>query len=676
MKRKIISLAFLSVLFVFNISSMAVLRSFALTSEETDVWDGTVSSSFESGSGTKNDPYIIKTPEQFAYFSKTVNDGNSYEGEYIKLVCDLVMNDESFVFESDSGLVKVTNGIEKIYIGTGIKGDKSSANDVFDNTASLGGKFYLSNLSDNTGAYSGKLNVFQPIGKFQFPFSGTFDGGSYSISGLYIRVPAKDRIGVFGYTDGADIFGLSVENSFIMGNSYVGSLLGEADSSTVKNCYSDAVVCGNENVGGICGILTGTKLSSSFNIGTVCANAFAGGVVGLNIGNICDIYNSGIVCAVGKAGGLVGKNCGVIETGYSAGKVNSEESADPITIAQGGTAKNVFYVAGSVQGNSSGFTEEQMRNEASFVGFDFNDKWEIGVSENYNYPTLVSVKHKSIEHLYDNVCDSVCNMCGHIRETSHNYRTSWSRSSEYHFYECTVCGDETEKSGHIYDDACDSICNVCEYDRNTFHNYATAWSSDKNVHWHECLSCGDKKDISDHVPGKDATATTAQVCKICQYTIKEPTVHKHAFVGAWRQGDNGHYKECSCGEKSSSEPHKWNDGVITEVPSENNEGIKTFTCTLCSAEKIEKVDKLPSGADNTDGSNDDQNDTNDDENKDGNEEIKQEQDSSKKDDLSDENDRDGRENLGIAIGVASLGVSLVNLILFATIIVLLIKKKK
>ena len=47
-------------------------------SELEDGWDGTtVATSFSAGNGTKENPYVIKTPEEFVYF-KTLIEGENY----------------------------------------------------------------------------------------------------------------------------------------------------------------------------------------------------------------------------------------------------------------------------------------------------------------------------------------------------------------------------------------------------------------------------------------------------------------------------------------------------------------------------------------------------------------------------------------------------------------------
>lgn len=184
-------------------------------------------------------------------------------------------------------------------------------------------------------------------------------------------------------------------------------------------------------------------------------------------------------------------------------------------------------------------------------------------------------------------------------------------------------------------------------------------------HWHECLSCGDKKDVAAHTPGKDATATTAQVCKVCQYIIKAPTGHTHSFDSSWKSDGETHYKKCSCGEKGLSAVHQWNGGEITTAPTESSEGVKTYMCTVCSAKKTEKIDKLQAENDTPPSSEADKN--NSDEN-DGSDHKTDNYDTGTE-------SKEANSNTGIALSIASLAVSLINLILFAVIIIILLKNK-
>ena len=57
------------------------------------VWDGSVADGFAGGSGTEEDPYIIMTAEQLAYFAQSVNSGDRYYDTYIRMDSDIQLND-------------------------------------------------------------------------------------------------------------------------------------------------------------------------------------------------------------------------------------------------------------------------------------------------------------------------------------------------------------------------------------------------------------------------------------------------------------------------------------------------------------------------------------------------------------------------------------------------------
>ena len=52
-----------------------------------------------------------------------------------------------------------------------------------------------------------------------------------------------------------------------------------------------------------------------------------------------------------------------------------------------------------------------------------------------------------------------------------------------------------------------------------------------------------------------------------------------------------HYRACECGEREYGDC-QWDEGEITLKPTEDAEGEKTYTCTLCNGTKKESVDKL------------------------------------------------------------------------------------
>lgn len=70
---------------------MAILCSSGIALAQ-EVWDGVVATGFHSGYGYSYNPYVIKTPGEFAYFIKQIQSGVDYSGAYIRLDKDINMN--------------------------------------------------------------------------------------------------------------------------------------------------------------------------------------------------------------------------------------------------------------------------------------------------------------------------------------------------------------------------------------------------------------------------------------------------------------------------------------------------------------------------------------------------------------------------------------------------------
>ena len=89
-----------------------------------------------------------------------------------------------------------------------------------------------------------------PIGTNSRPYSGTFDGGGHTISGM--RISYCENAGLFGYTTDAKICNVMLSSDCEINGHISGSLVGTADSGTIENCLSEATVSGYK-AGGLVG---------------------------------------------------------------------------------------------------------------------------------------------------------------------------------------------------------------------------------------------------------------------------------------------------------------------------------------------------------------------------------------------------------------------------------------
>jgi len=197
--------------------------------------------------------------------------------------------------------------------------------------------------------------AWTPIGtSYDLPFQGTFNGNSFTISGLKCADTSADYVGLFGCVgEGGIVENVNVTDSYMSGSFYVGGICGYNKSGAVVNCTSGCTVTGTiDSTGGICGYneekgsvlnchntgkVTGTRdytggvcgfnkgiLQESYNIGEVSGYKYVGGVCGQSYGTVNGCYNTGEVLGEGNVGGVCGSNesSGTVNRCYNTGKVS------------------------------------------------------------------------------------------------------------------------------------------------------------------------------------------------------------------------------------------------------------------------------------------------------------------------------------------------------------------
>ena len=155
-----------------------------------------------------------------------------------------------------------------------------------------------------------------PIGDYENRYTGTFDGGNHTITGLTINQYGS-YVGMIDFLDsGGTVQNLTLENVNITGNrnmigggDCVGSVVGD-NYGTVTACTASGNVSGTSNVGGVVGYNNGTVTACYHTSGNVSGTSNVGGVVGYNIsGTLTACYHaSGNVSGTSNVGGVVGYN--------------------------------------------------------------------------------------------------------------------------------------------------------------------------------------------------------------------------------------------------------------------------------------------------------------------------------------------------------------------------------
>ena len=85
--------------------------------------------------------------------------------------------------------------------------------------------------------------------------------------------------------------------------------------------------------------------------------------------------------------------------------------------------------------------------------------------------------------------------------------------------------------------------------------------------------------------------TDADSAVSCSAGSASVTVACHHSYGSWTEADSGHQQTCQhCGDVKT-EDHKWDKGSETKTATCKEEGVKTYTCTVCNATKTEAIPK-------------------------------------------------------------------------------------
>lgn len=237
---------------------------------------------------------------------------------------------------------------------------------------------------------------FEPIGTSENPFTGTFDGKGYKITGLYINRPDTKYGGLFGFKKSStEIKNVGLENVDITAKEVVGGLVGYNSHGSISNSYSKGNVVGTYGfVGGLVGRTYGGSISKSYSEGVVRGGSNSiGGLVGYQEwGTTSNSYSTVNVDGSNSVGGLVGNTWGEITNSYSTGIVNGDYDIGGLVGSRAiGMAISNSYWDNETSGQTTsdggiGVRTLHMKRQATFAGWDFDDTWNI--CEDCTYPKL------------------------------------------------------------------------------------------------------------------------------------------------------------------------------------------------------------------------------------------------------------------------------------------------
>ena len=253
----------------------------------------------------------------FVYKMKNATDWQA-GGEYTYTVSLAAAKDLGYTIESD-GSYTVYNADGLLNVAELVNGGKTDINITLDKNIDLTGKDWT------------------PIGtSFDNSYTGTFDGGGHTITGLTITT--KDQfVGLFGYLNRAGtVKNVVMEGIQITSNHMFGNTGGVAGFSwgTIENCSVSGSVSGTKCVGGVVGAQKAGSITGCSSSATVKGTVDVGGVAGEKWGSITACYATGNVTLEIDSpknlsgGGLVGFNGGSgVLACYATGNVTSTGSS-------------------------------------------------------------------------------------------------------------------------------------------------------------------------------------------------------------------------------------------------------------------------------------------------------------------------------------------------------------
>ncbi|MCA1903204.1 MAG: PASTA domain-containing protein, partial [Candidatus Hydrogenedens sp.] len=215
---------------------------------------------------------------------------------------------------------------------------------------------------------------------------------------------AKNVGGLVGYNWGGTVT-QCYSTAMELGTEYIGGLVGY-NSGPISYCYSTgsstASSSSSSSSGGLVGYNT-DSVSYCYSTGSSTASSSSssssGGLVGYNVGSVSYCYSTGSSTASSSSydysysGGLVGYNNGTISQCYSTGNVFGQSNIGGLIAYKCETcmvSQSYWDIQTSGQNTSAGGTGKttaQMKQEATFVDWDFTNVW--GIIKDVTYPYLI-----------------------------------------------------------------------------------------------------------------------------------------------------------------------------------------------------------------------------------------------------------------------------------------------
>jgi hypothetical protein len=374
---------------------------------------------YSGGSGEPNNPYLIATPEDlndignhsedFSKYFKLTADINmsAYTGTQFQVVGNWDIGYFSGVFDGDGHTIRNLTINRPSENEIGLFGRFSGGqlrNLNLEDTNIIGHNFvgglvgsggdseitncHVAGIVSGTQCVGGLIGIAGISTITSCSFTGTVTGTNYNTGGIV------------GYIEGGNAIVSCSAAATVSGPGNVGGVVGYTYFGvTIMSCYSTGTISGTDfSIGGLLGTNFGL-IESSYSTAEVSAATghSIGGLVGISPGSINNCFATGAVSGSSMVGGLTGDNSGSITDSYSAGPVSGLDNVGGLAGFEEGSGT---FTACFWDVNTSGMTESaggtglttiQMKQQANFTGWDFNNVWKI--NEGVAYPKLKWMKY-------------------------------------------------------------------------------------------------------------------------------------------------------------------------------------------------------------------------------------------------------------------------------------------
>ncbi len=244
---------------------------------------------------------------------------------------------------------------------------------------------------------------------------GQFTGASLNNSSAKMNITISDPTplsyigGLVGYVNNTSTFDtLNFNGDISISNGtadYIGGGFGYVKANSINNIYTTGSISGGRSIlGGVAGYLRApiNSAMSSMNITGSLKNI--GGIAGLSLKqNISNVFFTGSLTGDGNVGGIAGwfiPNSTTITNAYSSGAIYKIAGSSSLNSSFGPIGGDVsaldisssYYnslvfdqgVGANItdhNGHGTSQTLQELKNQSTFVGFDFSNIWVIPTTE-------------------------------------------------------------------------------------------------------------------------------------------------------------------------------------------------------------------------------------------------------------------------------------------------------